>query len=51
MGYDFIRLAIETGGRQADVTEAFLCRLINTAGCADLSVFSVFLESADDDDL
>ena len=37
MGYDFIPLAIETGGRQAEVTEAFLCRLIDIAGCGDAS--------------
>ena len=30
-------LAIETGGRQAEVTEAFLCRLIDIAGCGDAS--------------
>ena len=33
MECDFIPLAIETGGRQAEVTEAFLCRLIDIAGC------------------
>ena len=37
MGCDFIALAIETGGRQAEVTEAFLCRLIDIAGCGDAS--------------
>ena len=26
---------IETGGRQAEVTEALLCRLIDIAGCGD----------------
>ena len=35
MGYEFIPLAIETGERQAEVTEAFLCRLIDIAGCGD----------------
>ena len=33
MGYDFIPLAIETGGRQAKATEACLCRLIDITGC------------------
>ena len=37
MGCGFIPLAIETGGRQAEVTEAFLCRLIDIAGCGDAS--------------
>ena len=33
MGYDFTPLAIETSERQAEVTEAFLCRLNDIAGC------------------
>ena len=37
MGYDFIPLAIETGGRQAEVSEAFLCRLIDITGFGDAS--------------
>ena len=37
MGCGFIPLAIETGGRQAEVTEAFLCRLIDIADCGDFS--------------
>ena len=36
MEYGFIPLAIETGGRQAEVTEACLCRLIDIAGGASL---------------
>jgi hypothetical protein len=36
-GYDFIPLAIETGGRQAEVSEAFLCRLIDITGFGDAS--------------
>ena len=37
MRYDFTPLAIETGGRQAEVTEALLCRLIDIAGCGGAS--------------
>ena len=37
MGYEFTPLAIETGGRQAEVIEASLCRLIDIAGYGDAS--------------
>ena len=37
MGYDFIHLAIETGGRQAEVTEVSLCRIIDIPGSDDAS--------------
>ena len=30
-------VSVRAGGRQAEVTEAFLCRLIDIAGCGDAS--------------
>ena len=37
MGYDFVALPIETGGRQSEEAEQFLDRLVKYAGSGDSS--------------
>ena len=37
MGYDFVALPIETGGRQSEEAEQFLDRLVKSAGSGDSS--------------
>ena len=37
MGYDFVALPIETGGRQPEEAEQFLDRLVKYAGSGDSS--------------